>query len=55
MPISFGRWKVGFQSDLLLHKYRVKTAAVQPLVDWLFIYFDLMVSLLLRHFFPPLM
>jgi hypothetical protein len=34
-PISFGRWRVRFQSDLLLHRYRVKSAFVQPLVDWL--------------------
>jgi hypothetical protein len=34
-PCSFNRWKVGFRSDLFLHKFRVKTAFVQPLVDWL--------------------
>ena len=32
---SFGRWRVRFQSDLLLHRFRVKSALVQPLVDWL--------------------
>jgi hypothetical protein len=31
----FARWKVCFQSDLLLHRYRVKEASVQPLVEWI--------------------
>jgi hypothetical protein len=35
MPVSFNRWKVGFQGDLLLHKHKVKSALVQPLVEWL--------------------
>jgi hypothetical protein len=30
-PCSLNRWRVGFQSDLHLHSYRVKTALVQPL------------------------
>jgi hypothetical protein len=34
-PSFFGRWKVCFQGDLLLHKYKVKAALVQPLVEWL--------------------
>jgi hypothetical protein len=34
-PASFSRWKVCFQSDILLHRYKVKTAYVQPLVEWL--------------------
>jgi hypothetical protein len=34
-PVSFSRWKVCFQSDLLLHKYKVKPCNVQPLVEWL--------------------
>jgi hypothetical protein len=34
LPVSFNRWKVGFQSDLLLHKYKVKAASVEPLVQW---------------------
>jgi hypothetical protein len=29
------RWKVGFQHDVLLHRYKVKSAFVQPLIDWL--------------------
>jgi hypothetical protein len=33
-PPSMARWKVKFRSDLLLHKYRVKAAMVQPLMDW---------------------
>jgi hypothetical protein len=35
IPASFNRWRVGFQSDLLVHQYRVKATAVQPLIDWL--------------------
>jgi hypothetical protein len=35
MPISIARWKVCFQSDLLLHQYRVKATKVQPLVEWI--------------------
>jgi hypothetical protein len=35
IPASLDRWKTGFQNDLLLHRYRVKTAKVQPLVEWL--------------------
>ena len=35
IPDSFARWRVGFQSDLLLHKHRVKAVCVQPLVEWL--------------------
>jgi hypothetical protein len=31
---SFQRWRVRVQSDLMLHQFRVKTALVQPLVDW---------------------
>jgi hypothetical protein len=34
-PASLAKWKLGFQNDLFLHKYRVKTSVVQPLVDWL--------------------
>jgi hypothetical protein len=34
-PASFNRWKVCFQSDVLLHKYKVKSSCVQPLVEWL--------------------
>jgi hypothetical protein len=33
VPADFDRWRVCFQSDLLLHRYRVKTPCVQPLVD----------------------
>jgi hypothetical protein len=32
---SFPRWKVRFQTDLKLHRYRVKSQLVQPLIDWL--------------------
>jgi hypothetical protein len=32
---SFGRWRVCFQSDLMLHQFRVNAARVQPLIDWL--------------------
>jgi hypothetical protein len=32
---SFGRWRVGFSSDLMLHRFKVKAALVQPLIDWL--------------------
>jgi hypothetical protein len=34
-PADFGRWKVCFQSDLLLHRFRVKATCVQPLVEWI--------------------
>jgi hypothetical protein len=34
-PASVGRWKVRFQHDLMLHQYKVQTALVQPLIDWL--------------------
>jgi hypothetical protein len=34
-PHSLNRWKVRFQSDLLLHQYRVKAAMVQPLLEWI--------------------
>lgn len=32
---SFGRWKVRFQNDLMLHQYKIKAPLVQPLIDWL--------------------
>jgi hypothetical protein len=32
---SINRWKVGFQHDVMLHRYKVKSAFVQPLIDWL--------------------
>ena len=32
---SLGRWRVLFQSDLMLHKYRVKDSLVQPLIEWI--------------------
>jgi hypothetical protein len=32
---SFGQWRVGFSSDLMLHQFKVKGALVQPLIDWL--------------------
>jgi len=32
---SLVRWKVRFQSDIMLHRYRVKQHLVQPLIDWL--------------------
>jgi hypothetical protein len=32
---SSGRWRVKFQSTLLLHQYRLKTSLVQPLLDWI--------------------
>lgn len=35
IQVSFNRWKVGFQSDLFLHKYKVKSMYVQPLVEWI--------------------
>jgi hypothetical protein len=37
IPFSLGRWKVGFQSDLWLHHYRVKQSLVQPLLDWILV------------------
>jgi hypothetical protein len=36
---SFDRWKVRFQSDLMLHRYRVKEALIQPLIDWVLLTF----------------
>ena len=35
LPASFARWKIGFQNDTLLHRYRVRSSHVQPLIDWL--------------------
>ena len=35
VPVYFNRWKVGFQSDVMLHTYKIKTELVQPLVAWL--------------------
>jgi hypothetical protein len=35
IPVSINRWKVRFQSDLMLHQYKVKAAMIQPLIDWL--------------------
>jgi hypothetical protein len=35
IPSSLARWKVGFQSDLLLHRYKVKQVVIQPLVAWI--------------------
>jgi hypothetical protein len=32
---SSGRWRVKFQSTLLLHQYRLKNSLVQPLLDWI--------------------
>jgi hypothetical protein len=34
IPASFSRWQNGCQSDLMVHRYRVKVTAVQPLIDW---------------------
>jgi hypothetical protein len=34
IPLSFARWKVCFQHDLMLHQYKVKASIVQPLVEW---------------------
>jgi hypothetical protein len=34
--ITFNRWKLDFQSDLLLHGYKVKSATVQPLYERVF-------------------
>ena len=31
---SFGRWKVYFKSDLMLHQHRVKASLVNPLLEW---------------------
>jgi hypothetical protein len=36
---SLDRWKVRFQSDLMLHRFRVKPTLVQPLVDWVIHFF----------------
>jgi hypothetical protein len=35
VPASFARWKVCFQSDLLLHQYKVEPGKVQLLIDWI--------------------
>jgi hypothetical protein len=35
-PPSLARWKVKTQSDILLHRYRIKPTLIQPLVDWVF-------------------
>ena len=35
IPATHARWRVGFHSDLLLHRFRVKAALVQPIFDWL--------------------
>jgi hypothetical protein len=35
VPPSLARWKIGFQNDLFLHKYRVKEVVVQHFVDWI--------------------
>jgi hypothetical protein len=32
---SINRWKVKFQGDLMLHRFKVKEMLVQPLIDWL--------------------
>jgi hypothetical protein len=32
---TLGRWKVIFQSDLLIHQYRVKPDMVQDLLTWI--------------------
>ena len=34
LQASLSRWRIHFQSDLLLHQHRVKTALVQPLLEW---------------------
>jgi hypothetical protein len=34
MP-SFGCCKVRFRSDLMLHRFRIKEALDQPLLDWI--------------------
>jgi hypothetical protein len=31
--VSFGRWRVRFRHDLMLHQFKVKAALVQPLID----------------------
>ena len=31
---SIDRWKVRFQSDISLHRFRLKEHSVQPLLDW---------------------
>jgi hypothetical protein len=35
IPASLARWKIGFENDLMLHRFRVKLSKVQPLVEWL--------------------
>lgn len=35
IPATLRRWKSGFQSDVMLHRHKVKPALVQSLVDWL--------------------
>jgi hypothetical protein len=35
IPASFVRWRRSFQSDLWVHKFRIKATSVQPLIDWL--------------------
>jgi hypothetical protein len=35
LPRSLARWRTKYQSDLMLHQYRVKSELVQPLIDWL--------------------
>jgi hypothetical protein len=32
---TIDRWKVRVQGNILLHRYKVKSALVQPLIDWL--------------------
>jgi hypothetical protein len=35
LPSSVSRWRVRFQHDLMLHRFEIKAALVQPLIDWL--------------------
>ena len=48
----FDRWEVHFHHDLLLHRHRVKTTCVQPLIDWLL---DLFVTFVDFLFYFPLL
>jgi hypothetical protein len=32
---NLARWKVSFQNDLQLHRYRLKSSLVRPLQDWM--------------------
>jgi hypothetical protein len=58
LPCSLARWRIKFQSDLMLHQYRVKAELVQSLIFLATCFSSIMLSFFFVvgfyfYFFPP--